>query len=149
MRFLTPVDTAQEVIVWMDNTIQRPWRCFVYLMQKVLGSQKRPHFSKTELYCLWNAVSAAMVKAGRTNGGKNLETHSRDLGIYPTLLEALRTFSAQKMMRSRALNVATWLRAATGIVDTNHCATVLYNNPMYRLIYSHGAVTPTPCVDGI
>ena len=69
-------------------------------MQKVLDITKRPQLTKAELYCLRNAVSAAIVKAGRPKNVKIHEKYSRDLDIYLTLLAAWHTLAAQTNITS-------------------------------------------------
>ena len=105
-------------------------RRFGYVMQWVLGIQKRPHLPEVTLYCLRNAAPVPMAKAGGKKRKKTQRKHVRDLGMYLTLLVARHTLPPRHLSGSRALNLGIGRRVGTRtiVIDSNHCTSVVYIN---------------------
>ena len=94
-----------------------------------MAIRKRPHLPEAGLYCLRNAVSATMAKAGRPKKATNPEKKSSQRSGHESVAtDGPVHLVSTKKQALRALKVGTVLNGATRIRISNHYATVLYMN---------------------
>ena len=73
------------------------------------GHLKMPSFARRGAVLSSEYRFCCRGQGWRMKRGKNPKKHGRDLGMYPTLLAAQRTLPAQERLRTRVLNVGTYI----------------------------------------